>query len=254
MRSPRAFLLIVSSLLGSAFLAQAQPRAQSQVQKQSRSRDDARLAITRQVMDDMAGGKMGSVCTRFSSDLKDALTEDELDFAWNQLIQRSGLFQKQIAQSTHAAHGVSVYVSKSQFENSKVELRLVFNDADQITRISVDQVSDLSPASMEESARTVANLLRQKNFDEVVARFNDDYKADMGHYTLDMSWSHVVSHLGEFKSVKLATKDPESDTVDVSCEFENGNATVRLSFDPSGKISGLWLLPSESEPAKSPEI
>jgi hypothetical protein len=107
---------------------------------------------------------------------------------------------------------------------------------------------------MEESAKAVANLLRQKNFDQVVERFNDDYKADMGPFTLDMSWSHVVSHLGEFKSVKLATKDPEFDVVDVSCQFENGDATVRVSFDPDGKISGLWLLPADTESPKSPEI
>ena len=250
MRSLRAFLLIVSSLLGFTFLAQAQ----TPVQSPSRSRDDARLAIARQVMDDMADGKMGSVCKHFSSDLKDALTEDELEFAWNQLVRKSGLFQKQISQSSHAAHGVSVYVAKSQFENSKVELRLVFNDSDEIARISIDQVSDLSPASMEESAKAVANLLRQKNFDQVVERFNDDFKTDMGPFTLDMSWSHVVSHLGEFKSVKLATKDPEFDVVDVSCQFENGDATVRVSFDPYGKISGLWLLPADTESPKSPEI
>jgi hypothetical protein len=205
-------------------------------------------------MDDLADGKVVAVCKRFSPDLQDALTVDELAFAWNQLIQRSGLFQKQISQTTHPSHGTSVYVARSQFENSKVELHLAFNDADQITRISIDQVSDLSPASMEESARAVANLLRQKDFDEVVARFSDDFKADMGPSTLDMSWSHVISHLGEFKSVKLATKDPESDMVDVSCDFENGGATVRVSFDPSGKISGLWLLPAESEAPKSPEI
>jgi hypothetical protein len=174
--------------------------------------------------------------------------------AWNALLQRSGSFQKQISQDAHNAHGVSVYVSRSQFENSKVELRLMFNDLDQITRISIVPVSDLSAASMEESARAVADLLRQKNFDQVVARFDDDMKADMSPYPLDMSWSHVISHLGEFKSVKLASKDPEFDVVDVTCEFENGEAIVRVSFDPYGKISGLWLLPSDEEPAKNPEI
>jgi len=254
-RSLRAFLLVVfSSLLGLPFLVQAQSQAQSQTQLLPQTRDDARLAIVRQMMDEMADGKMGSVCKHFSVDLKDALTEDELEFAWNQLIRKSGLFQKQISQSSHTTHGVSVYVSRSQFENSKVELRLVFNDADQVTRISIAPVSDLSAASMEESARTIADLLRQKNFDQVVARFDDDMKEDMSPYPLDMSWSHVVSHLGEFKSVKLATKDPDSDVVDVTCEFENGEAIVRVSFDPYGKISGLWLLPSDTERARNPEI
>jgi hypothetical protein len=250
MRSLRAFLLIVSSLLGSTLLAQAQ----TQAEPQPKSRDDARLEIAKQVMDEMSVGKMQSVCEHFSVGLKDTVTEDQLDHAWNRLVQKSGLFQKQISQSTHTAHGVSVYVSKSQFENSKVELRLMFNDADQITRISIAAVSDLSAESMEESARAVAELLRKRNFDQVIARFDDDMKADMSPYPLEMSWSHVISHLGEFKSVKLATKDPEFDLVDVTCEFENGDAIVRVSFDPYGKISGLWLLPLETEPVNNPEI
>jgi hypothetical protein len=246
-------LLIVFPLVGFTSLARAQA-PQTQSQSQPRSRDDARLAMARQIMDDLADGKMGPVCKHFSPELKDSLTEDELEFAWNQLIQKSGLFQKQISQNAHTAHGVSVYVSKSQFENSKVELRLVFNDSDQITRISIEPISDLSPAGMEESARAVADLLRQKNFDQVVSRFDDDMKADMSPYPLEMSWSHVISHLGEFKSVKLATKDPEIDMVDVTCQFENGEAIVRISFDPYGKISGLWLLPSDTEPVNNPEI
>jgi hypothetical protein len=256
MRSRNVFLLIVSSLIGFAVptRAQTQNQAQSETKSAAASRDDARLSLARQVMDEMADGKMESVCKRFSPELKDALTPDELEFAWNHLLQRSGLFQKQISQSMHAAHGLAIYVAKSQFENSKVELRLMFDDSNKITRISIDQVSDLSPATMEETARTVANLLREKNFDDVVARFDDDYKSDMGPYTLDMSWSHVISHLGEFKKVQMATKDPELDVVDVSCEFENGNATVRVSFDPYGKISGLWLLPEDPATAKSPEI
>jgi hypothetical protein len=254
MRSLRAILLIVPSLLGFTFLAQAQEQTQTEAQSAAQSRDDARLAIARTIMVEMADGKIGSVCKRFSVDLKDALPEDELALAWNQLVQKSGVFQKQISQSTHTAHGISVYVSRSQFENSKVELRLMFNDSDQVTRISIAPVSDLSAASMEESARAVAELLRQRNFDQVVSRFDDDMKADMSPFPLEMSWSHVISHLGEFKSVQMATKDPEFDVVDVTCEFENGAAIVRVSFDPYGKISGLWLLPSDAEPANNPEV
>ncbi len=254
MRPLRTVLLIASSLLGSTFLVRAQTAGPSPAESPAASHDAARLAVARQIMDDMANGKMDSVCKRFSVDLRDSLPADELELAWNALLQRSGSFQKQISQDAHNAHGVSVYVSRSQFENSKVELRLMFNDLDQITRISIVPVSDLSAASMEESARAVADLLRQKNFDQVVARFDDDMKADMSPYPLDMSWSHVISHLGEFKSVKLASKDPEFDVVDVTCEFENGEAIVRVSFDPYGKISGLWLLPSDEEPAKNPEI
>jgi hypothetical protein len=35
--------------------------------------------------------------------------------------------------------------------------------------------------------------------------------------------------------------------VDVRCIFENGPMIVRIAFDPSGKISGLWMIPAEPE-------
>jgi hypothetical protein len=54
-------------------------------------------------------------------------------------------------------------------------------------------------------------------------------------------------HLGAFKSIKSARKDPELDRVDVRCIFENGPMIVRIAFDPSGKISGLWMIPAEPE-------
>jgi hypothetical protein len=37
------------------------------------------------------------------------------------------------------------------------------------------------------------------------------------------------------------------DRVDVRCEFENGLMIVRIAFEPSGKIAGLWMLPTETE-------
>ena len=69
-----------------------------------------------------------------------------------------------------------------------------------------------------------------------------------------MSWSHVMLHLGQFKHIKLAVKDPDLDVVDVRCEFEHGDITVRIGFDPSGKINGLWMLPVESEPDDTPTV
>jgi len=64
---------------------------------------------------------------------------------------------------------------------------------------------------------------------------------------LEASWMHVMMHLGPFKNIRVARKDPEFDRVDVRCVFENGPMIVRIAFDPSGKIAGLWMLPAETE-------
>ena len=84
-------------------------------------------------------------------------------------------------------------------------------------------------------------------FSEVSTRFNDQMKERMPTDRLEASWMHVMMHLGPFKNIRAARKDPEFDSVDVRCEFENGPMIVRIAFDPSGKIEGLWMLPAETE-------
>lgn len=218
------------------------------------SADDKRLALTKDVMNEMAGGQMAAVCDRFTPDLKDTLTEDKMQFVWNRLTGVSGAFQKQLSQSTRTIRGMTAYVAQSQFEDSKVELRLVFNDQNQITHIWIAPVSDLSQDAMESAAKAVVDELRQKQFDQMGLRFSTELQVRMTPERLEMSWAHILSHLGQFKNVKLATKDDELDFVDVTCVFETGQIIVRVAFDPSGKIGGLWMLPVEAAPAATPKI
>jgi hypothetical protein len=235
MRPLRKFLPLLVIILGLQSLGHAQ------------SADEKRLSITKDVMDDIAHDRIASVRARFSADLKDAFTESDLKGVRDELAEVAGAFQSQISQSTRTVQGAPVYVSKSQFEHFKVELKLMFDDTNQITYLRIAPVSDQSPESMEASARAIADLLHQQQFKDVSARFNDQMKETMPTERLEASWTHVMMHLGPFKSIRTVRKDPEFDRVDVRCEFENGPMIVRLAFDPSGKIAGLWMLPAEKE-------
>ena len=213
----------------------------------AQSSENVRLSITKDVMDEIAHNRLASVRERFSPDLKDSMTENEMKDVWNELVGIAGAFQGQISQSTRTVQGTPTYVSKSQFEKFKVELRLAFNDNNQITDIQFRPISDLSLESMEASAKAITDLLRQEHFDQVSSQFNDRMKAAMPTNRLGASWSHVTAHLGQFKSIKLVRKDPDLDRVDVRCEFENGLMILRVAFDPAGKVGGLWMLPAEPE-------
>jgi hypothetical protein len=236
MRLVRYFLPLIL-ILG----VQALGRAQSQ------SPDDIRLSITKNVMDEISQDELASVRDQFSPDLKDSLTESEMRVEITELMKVAGAFQKQISQTTRTMQGKPIYVSRCQFEKFKVELKLVFNDDNQITDVWLLPVSDLTAENMEAMAKEIPVLLRQERFDEVNAQFDDRMKATMPTERLHESWLHVVSHLGPFKSIRVARKDPEFDAVDVRCEFENGPMIVRIAFDPAGKIGGLWMLPAEPE-------
>ncbi len=235
MRPLRNFLLLLTIVLLIQGLANAQ------------TSDEKRLAITKDVMDEFAHGGIASVRERFSADLKGSVSESDLKSARDELAGVAGAFQAQISQTTRKVQGEPIYVSKSQFEHYKVELKLMFDDTNQIIHFRIAPVSDVSPESMEASARTITDLLRQHEFSEVSTRFNDQLKETMPTDRLEASWMHVMMHLGPFKNIRAARKDPEFDRVDVRCEFENGPMIVRIAFEPSGKIEGLWMLPAETE-------
>src|SRR5579863_2468359 len=226
------FLLIASSIHGTAF---------------AQTSDEKRLSIVKGVMDDFAHGAIASVRDRFSAGLKESVSESDLKAARDELAGVAGAFQTQISQTTRTVQGAPIYVSKSQFENFKVELKLMFDDTDQIIRFRIAPVSDVSPENMEASAKAIVDLLGQQQFKEVSTRFDEQMKEAMPADRLEASWAHVMMHLGAFKSIKSARKDPELDRVDVRCIFENGPMIVRIAFDPSGKISGLWMIPAEPE-------
>jgi hypothetical protein len=235
MRPLRNFLLLVSIVLSIQGLANAQ------------TSDEKRLSITKDVMDEFAHGGLASVRERFSAELKDSVSESDLKGAREELAGVAGAFQAQISQTTRTVQGAPIYVSKSQFEHYKVELKLTFDNTNQITHFRIAPISDVTPESMEASARGITDLLRQHQFSEVNTRFNDEMKGRMPTDRLEASWMHVMMHLGPFKNIRVARKDPEFDRVDVRCEFENGPMIVRIAFDPSGKIAGLWMLPAETE-------
>jgi hypothetical protein len=235
MRPLRNFLLLFAIVLGFQGFAYAQ------------TSEEKRLSVTKDVMDDFAHGGIASIRERFSAELKDSVSESDLKNARDELAEAAGAFQAQISQTTRTVQGAPIYVSKSQFEHFKVELKLTFDDTNQITHFRIAPISDVTPESMEASAKTIADLLRQQQFKEVSTRFNDQMKETMPPDRLEASWGHVMMHLGPFKNIRLARKDPEFDRVDVRCEFENGPMVVRIAFDPSGKIAGLWMLPAEPE-------
>jgi len=235
MRPLRNFLLLFIILFGIQGLGHAQ------------TLEEKRMSTTKEVMEEFAHGGMGSVRRQFSDDLKESVSENDLKSAHDELISAAGAFQAQISQSTRVVRGMPIYVSKAQFENFKVELKLIFDDSNKISEFRISPISDVSPESMEASAKAITELLRQLQFKVVSTRFNDQMKESMPTDRLEASWVHVITHLGPFKSIQGARKDPDLDRVDVRCKFENGPMIVRIAFDPSGKIAGLWMLPAETE-------
>ena len=152
MRPLRNLLLLLAMILGIQAFGHAQ------------TSDEKRLSITKDVMEEFARGGLASVRERFSADLKDSVSESDLKAARDELAGVAGAFQAQMSLTTRTVQGAPIYVSKSQFEHYKVELKLMFDDTNQITNFRIAPISDVSPESMEASARAITDLLGQQQF------------------------------------------------------------------------------------------
>lgn len=243
-RSRPLFLYVLSLIL----LVQVRAFAQAAETGTAPSAgDEKRLAIAKDVMEQFAHGDLATIRERFSDELRSAVTASDVKDVHDEIVDVCGPFQAQISQTARVSQGEQVYVAKSQFTRYKVELRLTFDDANAITDFRIGPVSDMDPEAMEAAARAIADALRQQQFTDVYAKFNPRMKEAMPAERLEASWGHVQTHLGPFKSIRSAKKDPDADRVDVRCDFQNGQMIVRIAYDPEGKISGLWMLPAEPE-------
>jgi hypothetical protein len=205
----------------------------------------SRAEIGTAVMNDLSQGKFSSVADRFNPDLKQSLAPEQMRLVWNKLISLVGPFQQQISQTQRTIQGTPAYIVKSKFQKANVELRLVFDGSNQIAGIYLVPVSDASPDVLIASAKAAIDLLRQKRYSDVEAKFNSDMKAQIPPEKLAANWNQAVQQFGEFTSIKVAQKEPDGDVVDARCAFQKGDANIRIVFDAFLNIAGLWITPAQ---------
>ncbi|HEX7773839.1 MAG TPA: DUF3887 domain-containing protein [Pyrinomonadaceae bacterium] len=89
----------------------------------------------------------------------------------------------------------------------------------------------------------------QKNFDSNLKRILTTEK-------LQADWATLIAQFGAFKKQSQATpqKTPEGyDVVLITCEFEKSPVLIRVVFDGTQKIVGLWSIPG-GEGTKPPSV
>jgi len=99
---------------------------------------------------------------------------------------------------------------------------------------------DLVPA-----ARAFVELLVKKDFANAVATFDDTMKTAMPEAKLQETWNAVVAQVGAFKQiVKTRTEKRGAYTiVFVTSEFQNAALDIKVVFDQSKRIAGLFFAP-----------
>ena len=96
------------------------------------------------------------------------------------------------------------------------------------------------------AARAFVELLVKKDFANAVATFDDTVKTAMPEAKLQETWNAVVTQVGAFKQiVKTRTEKRGAYTiVFVTSEFQNSTLDIRVVFDQSKRIAGLFFAPA----------
>ena len=101
---------------------------------------------------------------------------------------------------------------------------------------------------LKSQAQEFVELLAQEDFPAAVASFDSVMKDAMPSDKLREVWKGLVAESGAFKRHTAARmeKVQQYDVVFVTCEFEKRILDIKVVFDSTGQVSGLWFVPPQS--------
>ena len=103
------------------------------------------------------------------------------------------------------------------------------------------------------AARGVIQELAAHEFAKVTARFDDRMRAALPKEKLAAVWTSLEAQAGKFKEVRgVVVSGRPITTVKLVCHFERADLDAIVSFDPSGRLAGLFFRPSEAAAWKTP--
>ena len=94
-------------------------------------------------------------------------------------------------------------------------------------------------------AQEFVEQLSDRDFPAAAGSFDNTMAQAMPPDKLEEAWGSLAANMGAFKrqvGVRTA-REQGFDVAYVTCEFERGRMDVKLVFDRSRNISGLWFVP-----------
>jgi dienelactone hydrolase len=116
-------------------------------------------------------------------------------------------------------------------------------------RPAQDESADLIAA-----AKTFVDILARKDFAAAVAQFDDTMKSAMPLTKLQETWNAVLSQVGIFKQQgKTRTEKRGAYTVViVTSDFQNAALDIKVVFDQTKRIAGLFFAPATNNEYTTP--
>lgn len=106
----------------------------------------------------------------------------------------------------------------------------------------------LSDEELDKLARTFIRYMVEAQSDDAVAMMDSRMAGAMPAAKVTETWQSIETQAGAFSSVTDSRVAAESGykCVYVGCKFGNMDLEAKVVFDASGKVNGLWFLPSKT--------
>lgn len=97
---------------------------------------------------------------------------------------------------------------------------------------------------LHEKASGFVLKLARKEWSAAEGMFNAQMKAALPQDKLEATWTQVTGQYGDFLETLDAKEGTERGykTVTVACKFERATLNIKLVFDQSGEIGGMWFV------------
>ena len=102
------------------------------------------------------------------------------------------------------------------------------------------KVGDLTPL-----ATGFVESLANEDFANAVKNFDNTMKGVMPEAKLQEAWQGLLAQSGSFKKQTgvRQTQEQGFNIVFVTCEFEKSTLNIKVVFNNTNEISGLWFVP-----------
>jgi hypothetical protein len=101
------------------------------------------------------------------------------------------------------------------------------------------------------NALKVLTALTEANWHKVTQSFNDTMAQGLPDTMLADNWASLIAQFGHYESTQTPTVEHHGlhTVVDVPVAFEAGDIVMRVSYEPDGRIAGLYFLNADQPSA-----
>jgi dienelactone hydrolase len=197
----------------------------------------------RTLVEQLSHGDFKTPQSSFSAQMVKALPEDKLGAAWKQVSDSAGALKSVGAATASSDHGYEIVTLAASFERAALDVRVVFDAEGKIAGLNFKPATVAADGSLEPVGRAFVELLKKGDFDGAVKTFDATMTGAMSASKL----AEAMKPMGKLESISGVRVEPvgQFQAALVACRFEKGPFTVKVIYDASKKVSGLWFAPGD---------